>query len=340
MKRRSWLVLLAVALRRIVASYRRDRRLRRSEAAAKKAGTIEVLSLWGGSEKDAFMKVTAAFTKKTGIKVEYTTARDFAPAIRTRLAAGNPPDIAIIPRPGVLADLGEAGCVERHWRAGSDERVHEARVTTPAWSSSARFGGKLYGVPAKANSKSVVWYRPDQFTKYKLKVREHVGAAARGHQDTESEGPDTVGAGSEGLLDAHRLVRERVHAARPDRRSTRRSSPARSSSPIRPWERHPSRCCRSSTTSTCSAACRARSARVRRRDRPRLRRQRPSAQLYFEGGFVGGIATQQVNKKLKPGKTINSFPLPDDQRQVRKPVCVGAGDLAPPSRTTPTCARS
>ena len=36
----------------------------------------------------------------------------------------------------------------------------------------------------------------------------------------------------------------------------------------------------------------------------------PKAQLYFEGGSVGGIATQQVNPALKPGKTIISFPWP------------------------------
>ena len=34
------------------------------------------------------------------------------------------------------------------------------------------------------------------------------------------------------------------------------------------------------------------------------------AQLFMEGGFVGGIATQQVNTKLKPGKTINFFQFP------------------------------
>ena len=76
------------------------------------AGSIEVLSLWGGSEKDAFLKVTAAFTAKTGIKVEYTSARDFIPEVRTRLAAGNPPDIGILPRPGYITTLAKQGALK------------------------------------------------------------------------------------------------------------------------------------------------------------------------------------------------------------------------------------
>ena len=36
-------------------------------------GTVSVLSLWGGSEKEAFQKVLAQFTADTGIKTKYET---------------------------------------------------------------------------------------------------------------------------------------------------------------------------------------------------------------------------------------------------------------------------
>src|SRR5204862_1798995 len=36
----------------------------------------------------------------------------------------------------------------------------------------------------------------------------------------------------------------------------------------------------------------------------------PQAVLYYEGGFVGGIATGQVNKELKFGETIDWFDFP------------------------------
>ena len=113
------------------------------------------------------MKVTAAFQKKTGIKVNYTTARDFVPVIRTRLAAGNPPDVAIIPRPGVLNDLAKQGAVKDLGTMGLSKAYITARYS-PAWVKLGTVNGKIYGVAAKANSKSVMWYRPDQFKKYKL----------------------------------------------------------------------------------------------------------------------------------------------------------------------------
>src|SRR5438874_12115652 len=110
LKRRKRFITLAVALAVLGAG------LTATAISAKptkrSAGSIEVLSLWGGSEKDAFIKVTDAFTKKTGIKVDYSSARDFIPAIRTRLAAGNPPDIAIVPRPGNLATLAQQGVLK------------------------------------------------------------------------------------------------------------------------------------------------------------------------------------------------------------------------------------
>jgi alpha-glucoside transport system substrate-binding protein len=163
LKGRSWLVLLAVALGAIVATAAAT-----AGSQKKSAGQIEVLSLWGGSEKAAFLKVTAAFTKKTGTKVQYTTARDFEPAIRTRLAAGNPPDVAIIPRPGVLADLAKQGALKDLGKLGLSSSYLSARYDA-GLRQLVTFGGKVYGVPAKGNSKSVVWYRPDQFKKYNLK---------------------------------------------------------------------------------------------------------------------------------------------------------------------------
>ena len=50
-------------------------------------------------------RCSTKFTEDTGIETKYESARDFLPVIRTRLAAGNPPDVAIIPRPGIVAEL-------------------------------------------------------------------------------------------------------------------------------------------------------------------------------------------------------------------------------------------
>src|SRR5262249_8044777 len=60
----------------------------------------------------------------------------------------------------------------------------------------------------------------------------------------------------------------------------------------------------------------------------------PKAQLYFEGGFVGGIALQQVNPSLKPRKTIADFPCPTTKASLDHPVG-GAADFAAAFKDTP-----
>ena len=44
--------------------------------APAQGGSLSIISLWGGSEKDAFVKLTKAFTKKTKIAVRYETQRN------------------------------------------------------------------------------------------------------------------------------------------------------------------------------------------------------------------------------------------------------------------------
>ena len=125
-------------------------------------GSITVFSLWGGSEQEAFQKVLDQFTEDTGIETKYESARDFLPVIRTRLAAGNPPDVAIIPRPGVVAELARDDSLIPLEDMGLDpETINENYSDT--WTSLATVDDQLYGVVAKANSKSTIWYKPNSF---------------------------------------------------------------------------------------------------------------------------------------------------------------------------------
>ena len=143
MKRRKSLIASAVALAVLAAG------LTATAISAKptkrSAGSIEVLSLWGGSEKDAFLKVTDAFTKATGIKVNYTSARDFIPEIRTRLAAGNPPEIGILPRPGYITTLAKQGALKPLSTLGLSNAYMSGNYSA-GWLKLGSSGGKLYGV--------------------------------------------------------------------------------------------------------------------------------------------------------------------------------------------------
>ena len=128
----------------------------------KGTGTITIFSLWGGSEQEAFQKVLTQFTKDTGIKTKYESARDFLPVIRTRLAADNPPMMAIIPRPGFVAELAKDDVLISLKDLGLDaDQINENYSDT--WTKLTTIDDTVYGVVAKANSKSTVWYKPNSF---------------------------------------------------------------------------------------------------------------------------------------------------------------------------------
>jgi ABC-type glycerol-3-phosphate transport system substrate-binding protein len=60
----------------------------------------------------------------------------------------------------------------------------------------------------------------------------------------------------------------------------------------------------------------------------------PGAEMLFEGGFVGVIATTDTNKNLKPGTDINFFVFPQADPRFGDPV-VGGGDTAIMFKDTP-----
>src|SRR5206468_257449 len=123
----------------------------------------------GGSGEGGGVGGREGGAAETGIDVKYTSGRDFTTDIGARLAAGNPPDIAIVPRPGYLASLARRGVLKPLSSMGFSSTYMRARYGS-SWLGFGTVGGKLYGLPAKGNSKSVIWYRPQTFKKYGLKT--------------------------------------------------------------------------------------------------------------------------------------------------------------------------
>jgi alpha-glucoside transport system substrate-binding protein len=100
------------------------------------------------------------FESCTGIKVNYQGDKSFEAQILVRAKAGNPPDLAIVPQPGLLKQLVATG------------KAVEAPATVAAnvdkwwgsdWKGLATINGKFYGAPLGANVKSFVWYSPQMF---------------------------------------------------------------------------------------------------------------------------------------------------------------------------------
>ncbi len=126
-------------------------------------GSINVLSLWGGSEEEAFKAVLADFTAKTGVEVNYEADRQtYAATLQARITGGNPPDIAIIPGIGFLRRFANDGSLIKV----ADLGIDTASLTDnyPAgFLGAGTVNGDLYALPAKYNNKGTMWFRPDVF---------------------------------------------------------------------------------------------------------------------------------------------------------------------------------
>jgi alpha-glucoside transport system substrate-binding protein len=287
----------------------------------KGTGTVSVLSLWGGSEQEAFQKVLTAFTQKTGIKTKYESARDFLPVIRSRIAAGNPPMVAIIPRPGIVTDLATEGSLISLEDLGLDPDTINANYST-AWTDLTTVDGTVYGVVAKANSKSVVWYRPDDSKVQPVKTWDEL-VALTNKLKSDPLKPWTTGAkDSWNLTDWFENIYAR--SAGPDKyKQLFGGDLAFDDQSVKDALKMMTDVLNNQTlpggvdgalgTDFVSAI-------------GQIFGAKPKAHLFVEGGFVGGIALGQVNTSLKPGKTIDFFEFPTIVEANGNPL-VGGGDI-------------
>ncbi|MDP4032366.1 MAG: ABC transporter substrate-binding protein [Pseudorhodobacter sp.] len=122
---------------------------------------------WGGVDKDLFNTVVAYFEAATGADVEYTGGDGFEQRVMIDVEAGSPPGIAVIPQPGLAADLAKRGKLAA-LPAETAAWVAENYAAGQSWVDLASFPGAdgakaLYGLFYKVDVKSLVWYSPDNF---------------------------------------------------------------------------------------------------------------------------------------------------------------------------------
>jgi alpha-glucoside transport system substrate-binding protein len=122
---------------------------------------VSVLGLWSGPELEPFMTVKAAWEKDTGGMVDWEGTQDLPGVLTARLQAGNPPDIAILPNPGLMQPLAKEGKL-----VALDAFMDMNQVKkdyAPAWIDLGSYNGKLYAIFYKAANKATVWYNPRAF---------------------------------------------------------------------------------------------------------------------------------------------------------------------------------
>jgi ABC-type glycerol-3-phosphate transport system substrate-binding protein len=126
-----------------------------------KGVTIEVAAKWTGPEQANFEKVLSAFEKMTGAKVNYASTGENTDAyLGPRLQAKQPPDIAILPQPGLVAQYAAKGELKP---LSADVTSAIDTNYTPYWKQLGSVGGKTYGLLVKAAYKSIIWYRAKAF---------------------------------------------------------------------------------------------------------------------------------------------------------------------------------
>ena len=125
--------------------------------------TGTTVTILGPETADDAASITAAldiFGAESGITITYTGATDAADLINTQVAGGNPPDIFVFPQPGKLADFARDGALialPEHTETVMNE------FHTDAWTIFGNVDGVAYGIPVKADLKSLVWYKPADF---------------------------------------------------------------------------------------------------------------------------------------------------------------------------------
>ncbi|MGH2920803.1 MAG: ABC transporter substrate-binding protein [Gaiellaceae bacterium] len=296
---------------------------------AEGTGEITIFSLWGGSEQEAFQKVLTQFTKDTGIKTKYESARDFLPVIRTRLAADNPPMVAIIPRPGFVAELAQDDVLIPLEDLGLDpDEINENYTET--WTNLATVDDTVYGVVAKANSKSTVWYKPASFQENGFEVPQTWDELLEITEQYKAKGKTPWAAGAQGDDNSWTLTDwfEQIYA--------RQAGPEKYSQLFETGE------VPFNDQSVKDAL--AEMVKVLNDETVaggidtvlgisfvdsigRVFGKNPRAEMLYEGGFVGGIAIDQVNPSLKAGQDIDWFEFPEINAEHGNPL-VGGGDVA------------
>ena len=118
-----------------------------------------------------FNDTIKAFEEATGIDIQYEGSKQFEATIATRSDAGNPPDIADFPQPGLLANFAKAGKLVDL----SGNKDYFLQQYIPGWVDMATKEGQdgtrgIYGVWERVNVKSLVWYPKKAFDAAGYKV--------------------------------------------------------------------------------------------------------------------------------------------------------------------------
>jgi alpha-glucoside transport system substrate-binding protein len=124
-------------------------------------GSLSTMAIWAGTEQQAFQAVIDGFKEKyPNVTVKYTSGGDnLAPLLSTAVQGGNPPDIAALGQPGLVADFAKKGAI----KPIDDLKSKIVDAFGDDVAKAGEVDGKQYAVMFKGANKSTIWYNVADF---------------------------------------------------------------------------------------------------------------------------------------------------------------------------------
>src|SRR4051794_9120344 len=119
------------------------------------SNTVTIWSSVDQPVQDGLLKALEAKVKGDGITVDWKKVENINQLIMTKIQAGDTPDIAFIPQPGVVKDMASLDAIQP-----LDDVVPADATSSmvPGTLDAGTVDGKLYGLLVSANVKGLIFY--------------------------------------------------------------------------------------------------------------------------------------------------------------------------------------
>ncbi|MDD9910051.1 MAG: ABC transporter substrate-binding protein [Ahrensia sp.] len=129
--------------------------------------TLTIFGPWRGDDQTLVENMLAYFEAATGASVDYASSENYEQQIVIDTQAGSPPNIAVLPQPGLIANLAAKGLLTP---LGEDTAnwMKENYAAGQSWVDLGSYPNangekEFFAFSYKADVKSLVWYSPENF---------------------------------------------------------------------------------------------------------------------------------------------------------------------------------
>jgi alpha-glucoside transport system substrate-binding protein len=123
--------------------------------------TVNIMGAFTEGQEDEFVESVKQWEEQTGAKVVYEGTGELTTLLTSRVEGGNPPDIAILPQPGLLADFARSGDLKDLSTVLDPEQVEADLI--PGLYDLGVVDGTFYGLMYTVSIDSLEWYSPAAF---------------------------------------------------------------------------------------------------------------------------------------------------------------------------------